>query len=206
MLGHTVEKRLLAKLIEAKPPTAEDRLGRPLIGPCLLWTGGIDADGYGVIWDSSIRNNRKVHRVAYELAHGTPPAEAIDHLCRARRCAASAHLEDVTSAENTSRGDVRLVNGGKTHCPKGHPYDEENTRWMKTYNGYGSKGRMCRTCDRDRWRQANGVPLDAPLRKERTTCKNGHPWTDENTYWARRSKEDPTLRRQCRACRQKRAQ
>lgn len=34
----------------------------------------------------------------------------------------------------------------KTHCPEGHPYDDENTRWVK-----GRKdawNRRCRTCDR----------------------------------------------------------
>lgn len=33
----------------------------------------------------------------------------------------------------------------KTHCPQGHEYNEENTRWYK-----GS--RNCRVCDRDRQR------------------------------------------------------
>jgi hypothetical protein len=205
VLGPTVAKRLFAKLVEAEPPTTEDRLGRPIIGPCLLWSGAIDADGYGVIWDSSIRNNRKVHRVAYEIARGSPPVGVTDHLCRVRRCGAAAHLEDVSNAQNIARGDVSLVNGARTHCPRGHPYDETNTRRTKTYNGYGAEGRECRACDRERWRAANGVPVDAPLRADRPTCKNGHPWTEENTYWVRRSKDDATLRRQCRTCRQDRA-
>lgn len=172
----------------------------------MLWGGATERGGYGVIWDKSIGNNRKVHRVAYEIAHGAPPENDIDHLCRVRNCAAAPHLEDVTVAENVARGDVHLHNGGKTHCPKGHPYDEANTRWGKTSNGYGSLGRMCRACDREKWRAANGVPLDAPLRSERTTCKNGHAWTDENTYWARRSAKDDHLRKQCKACKKDRAQ
>ncbi|WP_101791027.1 HNH endonuclease signature motif containing protein [Nonomuraea indica] len=167
----------------------------------MLWTGALDKQGYGVIWDSQHGNNRKVHRVAYELANGEPPAGDLDHLCRVRRCAAAPHLEVVTAAENAARGDVHLNNGGKTHCPRGHAYDEANTRWTTTAVG---KGRECRACDREKWRAANGVPLDAPLRSERATCKNGHPWTEENTYWAHQS-GNGKLRRQCRACKRERA-
>jgi len=36
----------------------------------------------------------------------------------------------------------------KTHCPQGHPYDEENTRH---YNGE----RQCWTCLRARWKRDN---------------------------------------------------
>lgn len=35
----------------------------------------------------------------------------------------------------------------KTHCPQGHPYDEENTR-QKVYR----KGRDCRACEREKGR------------------------------------------------------
>jgi hypothetical protein len=203
VLGETVATRLAAKLLEAEPPITVDRLGRPIIGPCLLWTGAIVREGYGVIWDNAHGNNRRVHRVAYELAHGGPPPADLDHLCRVRNCAAVPHLEAVTPAENSARGDVHLYNGSKTRCPKGHPYDAANTRWMRTSVGVG---RECRACDREKWRAANGVPLDAPLRSERTTCKNGHPWTEENTYWARRSAADDRLRKQCKACKKERAQ
>jgi len=202
-LGNTVAKRLAVKLVEAEPAIKVDRLGRPIVGPCLLWNGAIDADGYGVIWDNSIRSNRKVHRVAYEIAHGAPPVGVIDHLCRVRHCGSAVHLEDVSNAQNIARGDVAQVNGSKTHCPQGHPYDEANTRRTKTHTG--SEGRECRACDRERWRAANGVPLDAPLRAERPTCKRGHAWTEENTYWAHRSKADSRLRRQCRTCKSERA-
>ena len=38
--------------------------------------------------------------------------------------------------------------GAKTHCPKMHLYDEENTRWYKG-------GRFCRACDREGNRERN---------------------------------------------------
>lgn len=36
------------------------------------------------------------------------------------------------------------VHARKTHCPSGHPYSEENTRWRRT------GGRACKTCHRIR--------------------------------------------------------
>jgi len=35
-------------------------------------------------------------------------------------------------------------NAGLTHCPSGHPYDEENTYYYPT----GRQHRLCRTCQR----------------------------------------------------------
>jgi len=46
------------------------------------------------------------------------------------------------------KGDLdapAVANGEKTHCPKGHPFDEENTYYPP--NG----GRMCRICRREQW-------------------------------------------------------
>lgn len=34
-------------------------------------------------------------------------------------------------------------NAAKTHCPSGHPYNEENTRWTKN-----NRSRICRICAR----------------------------------------------------------
>lgn len=76
----------------------------------------------------------------------------------------------------------------KTKCPRGHEYNEENTR----FNGDGS--RHCRTCDREkkkRERRADGrvvVPFG-----ERTHCPRGHAYDEANT---RHTKQG----RACRAC------
>lgn len=83
------------------------------------------------------------HRVAYEEIMGpVPEGLELDHLCRTRSCVNPSHLEPVTHRENMNRGDVATRR--KTHCPKGHPYDEENTG---IYNGY----RNCRACARLRY-------------------------------------------------------
>ena len=71
----------------------------------------------------------QAHRVAYELVKGKIPAGLeLDHLCRNRICCNPAHLEAVTGRENSLRGvSPWAKNACATHCPRGHPYDAENT-------------------------------------------------------------------------------
>jgi hypothetical protein len=40
-----------------------------------------------------------------------------------------------------------MKNADKTHCPKGHPYNAENTRFGINKNG--KPKRQCRQCQRD---------------------------------------------------------
>lgn len=44
------------------------------------------------------------------------------------------------------------LNAAKTHCLKGHPFDEKNTKWNR--NGNGVLGRGCKTCANERARIA----------------------------------------------------
>lgn len=117
---------------------------------CWLWDGATTV-GYGRIK----RNSRidMAHRITYELFVGPIPENlTIDHLCRVRSCVNPAHLEPVTIAVNVMRGEsLPARNARKTHCPQGHPYDDENT-YVNPTTGW----RLCRSCAREARRARNG--------------------------------------------------
>ena len=110
---------------------------------CWIWIGAGGSGGYG-------RVNHPIstlaHRVVYTLLVG-PIGEGltIDHLCRVRECVNPAHMEPVTNAENTRRGESPpACNARVEHCIAGHPFDAKNTYRMP------SGGRRCRRCHADR--------------------------------------------------------
>ncbi len=113
----------------------------PDLGNCWLWTAYHRSDGYGQFRESP--RTVRVHRWAYEQEYGPiPDGLQLDHLCRVHSCVKPSHLEAVTAAENSQRGETGLHQRIKIYCPQGHPYDEENT--------YVSQGRReCRTCNRE---------------------------------------------------------
>lgn len=123
-------------------------------GGCWLWTAAINRGGYGVFRAGSrsdgTRRQVTAHRYAYfHLAGDIPEGLVIDHLCRVKHCVNPAHMEPVTTGENTRRGINHQ--SSKTHCINGHPFDAENTQ-------YTSAGRRCGTCNRERvraWREAH---------------------------------------------------
>jgi hypothetical protein len=104
------------------------------------------------------------HRAVYEMEVG-PIADGleIDHLCRNRGCVNPAHLEPVTHKENVLRGaTVPGLNAVKTHCLRGHEFDEENTRHIAR-NGR----RVCRACMRERCREYYALNREAVQARRR---------------------------------------
>ncbi len=95
-----------------------------------------------------IQKTREVHRlVALAFIGPRPEGREVRHLDG--NCL-RPHVDNLaygTRSENqydlVAHG--RHVTAGKTHCPQGHPYDEENTR---LYQGR----RYCRTCGNRRTR------------------------------------------------------
>ncbi len=116
----------------------------PYLGPCWIWSGAETA-GYGCIMNKA--GSKLAHRVAYEAVRGPIEAETLDHLCRVPLCVNPAHLEPVSLAENVRRGHGGRIQREKTHCPHGHPYDEQNT--YRRSNGE----RMCLICKRRQGRE-----------------------------------------------------
>jgi len=105
-------------------------------GDCLLWQGALTTDGYGRFWHKGVEHS--AHVWAYEHWIGPVPLGLeLDHLCRNRACCEPTHLEAVTHRVNCQRG-----RGSIPACPRGHPYDAENTY----YSPRG--GRFCRACNR----------------------------------------------------------
>lgn len=113
---------------------------------CWEWLGKRTAAGYGQFRCE----NRQLyaHRWSYEHHVGPiPDGLTIDHLCRNRCCVNPGHLEPVTSHENMLRGTAPPArNARKTHCIRGHAFDEDNTSILP------SGGRRCLACHRMRQR------------------------------------------------------
>lgn len=187
-----------------RPPAFPENLLQrmePQPNGCIYFTGALDKDGYGQITRQG--KSTKAHRAAYEHFVGPiPEGHQIDHechnrdetcaggpTCEHRRCVNFEHLRTATAKENLLASSATWGgrNARKTHCPQGHPYDDENTR----INSQGS--RVCLTCLRVSQRRQNQRKWEQE-RAARTHCPRGHPYDDENTH------VDPRGRRVCRAC------
>lgn len=114
---------------------------------CWEWVGA-KSDGYGLFWWN--RRQWLAHRVAWLMAGNELPEwpNQMDHLCRNPACVNPTHLESVTCSTNNLRASGK--NKKKTHCHRGHPFDEENT----LHTNYGGHAwRQCRACRRERSRK-----------------------------------------------------
>lgn len=116
------------------------RIDKNGAGGCWIWTGAINAQGYGAIGvDGKVK---RVHRVVYMLLVGDiPDGLHLDHLCRRRHCCNPDHLEPVTNRQNWERGfSPGAVTIRDDRCARGHVYSE-NARLRP--NG----ARTCRLCE-----------------------------------------------------------
>ena len=124
---------------------------------CWRWNRSLHTGGYAQM--TVDRKTTYAHRWSYETFVGPIPEELdIDHLCRVRNCVNPRHLEPVTRRENLQRSPIYVgtTQRQKTHCPQGHPYDEQNT-----YRIPGRAHRLCRECRRVRNRDVQRRARDA---------------------------------------------
>lgn len=156
----------------------------------LLRTGGARTTGF-------------IHRlVALAFIGPRPPQQEVRHLDGDKANNRLGNLVYGTHSENGK--DVGRTTGHhlgrRTHCPKGHPYDEANTYWRKRAGG----GRACRACraatanrarDEGRVKPRTRPPAARAPRAPRTHCRHGHELAPENVYLRRDGV------RECRECR-----
>jgi hypothetical protein len=149
---HDLRQRLYAKLAPCpEPGCACD---------CLRWTGEHDRDGYGRIAVDGHKTG--VHRVAWQIEIGPiPEGLVIDHVvkrgCVHRDCARTDHLEPVTVAVNSLRGNtLNAMNAAKEVCDNGHEFDAANTYLRPDGR------RCCRTCKRERKRVERAARYEDP--------------------------------------------
>lgn len=108
----------------------------PIFG-CWLWTGRLDRDGYGVIYNRT--GPSQAHRAVYlELVGPIGEGLRLDHECRRRRCVRPEHLEPVTESINQGRRTWR-ARVRRSQCRNGH---DLAINAMVTPEG----GRLCRVC------------------------------------------------------------
>jgi hypothetical protein len=108
---------------------------------CWEWKAKSFVSGYGGF---PINGKVKIaSRLSYQYFYGVgiPEGMVIDHICRNRPCVRPDHLRIVTTRINAIENSTApsALNAIKTHCPRGHEYNEVNTY-------YGSNGRCCRKC------------------------------------------------------------
>jgi hypothetical protein len=116
---------------------------------CWEWQGA-KTRGYGNFYDEH-GETVYAYRWSYERYRGPiPDGLTIDHLCRNPLCVNPLHMEPVTLGENVRR--AMAVRPKPTHCPSGHAYTEENTRYNR--RGDGSYFMACRICSNLRGRES----------------------------------------------------
>lgn len=134
---------------------------------CWNWILSLDKDGYGV---TNLKGKTfKAHRLYYQLFKGQLiKGMVIDHICRNRKCVNPEHLRQVSPRTNVFENSEALAfkNKQKTHCKNGHEYSVENTRITP------AKGRVCRTCDRERGSIRKGINRNENRRNKRKLFRN----------------------------------
>lgn len=156
--------------------TFEDKFEQRKPDECWPWKGTIN-QGYGRF------QKQQAHRIAVLRSGRTiPDGLVVDHVCRNKSCVNPSHLRVVTQRinciENSESPPAKNI--VKTHCPKGHPYNAENTILRDRKHGLQ---RSCRECANEHLRSYNakkrGGPPIGPQKKSH--CKRGHELNELTT-------------------------
>lgn len=121
-----------------------DKLHRrsSVIGTCWLWNKYLDKDGYGTVTVN--KYPYRVHRLSlciFLKLDYKDKSWTANHICNNKNCWNPLHVYQGDRASNEVDRTI-YHNRNKTHCPRGHEYNEKNTY----HNGKGD--RICRECNR----------------------------------------------------------
>jgi hypothetical protein len=109
---------------------------------CWPYLGSRNPDGYGRVMFNG--KHTKSHRLAFVLSGGViQEGHCVCHSCDNPPCCNPSHLRSATNRENLKERDLKRRHAGtrRTHCPKGHKYTTQNTRFDK------HNKRHCKVCE-----------------------------------------------------------
>lgn len=129
---------------------------------CWLWLGALDKDGYGVATRNYV--TWRAHKLVWIVIEKklVPNGFHLHHTCKTKNCVNPEHLRCVNPREHSN-----LIEHTKTHCPRGHEYNEKNTYSYKRKGGLMERG--CRVCRRLSMRNF----LQRESDKNKTTTQKG---------------------------------
>jgi hypothetical protein len=115
---------------------------------CWLWLGAKTSKGRGNV--KICGRAVSTHRFFFELLIGpVPSGMELHHKCEVPTCCNPDHLKVRTRLQHRRiHLERKYANREKTHCPRGHPFNQENTH-VELRNGKFVR-RRCKTCRRER--------------------------------------------------------
>jgi hypothetical protein len=109
---------------------------RPELGPCYIWTGAVDGNGYAkaAFKLEGVPVFLKGSRVAFFFVAGRWPDPNALHRCDTRRCVRFTHLFEGTNAEN-SEDMVRKERSSRGEGRPASKLTDEQVRQIRTMPG-----------------------------------------------------------------------
>jgi excisionase family DNA binding protein len=176
-------------------------------GECLVFTGKRNRKGYGLTSEQvdGATKDRWAHRVVFEHHNGPiPDGLIVRHSCDNPPCVEITHLHLGTVQDNANdmveRRRGRRAKAAST-CPRGHDLTAPGAvfeRPTRSKNRTKEASARCAECRRVYGRESRErqgyVYTGQPTNRDKTHCKNGHEFTEDNTHHLRRGG------RKCRTC------